>query len=110
MVEGENGTMDRGQNRTAAQKSALAETLGPDGGPQTPKSAPGAALLVQTENSQNPEHFDEKWFILLPHVLGPKYERRQRPRNSKGFRIGESQGNLSHDLRRGLVLVRQSSP
>jgi len=35
--------MDRGQNRTAAQKSALAETLGPDGGPQTPKSAPGAA-------------------------------------------------------------------
>jgi len=30
--------------------------------------------------------------MLPPHhdVLGPKYERRQRPRNSQGFRIGES--------------------
>ena len=28
-----------------------------------------------------------------PHVLGPKYERRQRPRNSQGFRIGKSGGN-----------------
>jgi hypothetical protein len=35
--------MDRGQNRTAAKKYVLAETLGPDGDPLTPKSAPGAA-------------------------------------------------------------------
>jgi len=35
--------MDRGQNRTTAKKYAPAETLGPDGGPQTQKSAPGAA-------------------------------------------------------------------
>jgi hypothetical protein len=49
---------------------------------------------------------DAKWFILLPHVLGPKYERLQRPRNSKGFRIGKSQGNLSNDIRRG----QQSPP
>ena len=39
--------------------------------------------------------------IPLPHVLGPKYERRQRPRNSEEFRIGVSQGDLSHKLRRG---------
>jgi len=36
----------------------------------------------------------------------PKYDRRQRPCNSKEFWIGVSQGDLSHDLRRG----RQSSP
>ena len=43
MVEGENGTMARGQNRTAAQKPALAETLGFDGGLlQTAISTPGA--------------------------------------------------------------------
>jgi hypothetical protein len=33
--------------------------------------------------------------VLPPHVLGPKYERRQRPRNSQGFRIGKSLGNLA---------------
>ena len=33
--------------------------------------------------------------ILPPHVLGPKYERRQRPRNSQEFRIGRSRGNLA---------------
>jgi len=44
--------------------------------------------------------------IPLPHVLGPKYERLQRPRNSDEFQIGESQGRPSHELRRG----RQSSP
>jgi hypothetical protein len=33
--------------------------------------------------------------ILPPHVLGPKYERRQRPRNSQRFRIGKSRGNLA---------------
>jgi hypothetical protein len=27
--------------------------------------------------------------ISPPHVLGPKYERRQRPRNSDEFRIGD---------------------
>ena len=43
MVKGENGTMDRGQNRTTEKKYAPAETLGPDGGPLMPKSAPGAA-------------------------------------------------------------------
>ena len=43
MVKGENGTMDRWQNRTTEKKYAPAETLGPDGGPLTPKSAPGAA-------------------------------------------------------------------
>ena len=48
----------------------------------------------------------ETLVMPLPHVLGPKYERLQRPLNSKEFRIGESQGNLSHDLRRG----RLSSP
>ena len=43
MVEGENGTTARGQNRTAAQKPALAETLGLDGGLlQTAISTPGA--------------------------------------------------------------------
>ena len=31
--------------------------------------------------------------MLPPHVLGPKYERLQRPRNSQGFRIGKSGGN-----------------
>jgi hypothetical protein len=32
--------------------------------------------------------------LMLPqHVLGPKYERWQRPRNSQGFRIGKSGGN-----------------
>jgi hypothetical protein len=35
--------MGRGRIQRAAQMSALAETLGHDGGPQTPKSAPGAA-------------------------------------------------------------------
>ena len=39
-------------------------------------------------------HFDEM-VILLPHVLGPKFERQQRPRNSQGFRIGRSRGNLA---------------
>jgi len=48
----------------------------------------------------------QRGFILPPHVLGPKYERRQRPRNSQGFRIGKSQGNLSNDIRRG----QQSPP
>ena len=43
MVNGENGTMGRGRHRRASQKSALAEKLGHDGGPQTPKSATGAA-------------------------------------------------------------------
>ena len=33
--------------------------------------------------------------IPLPHVLGPKYDRRQRPRNSDEFLIGESQGRPS---------------
>ena len=33
--------------------------------------------------------------MLPPHVLGPKYERRQRPRNSPGFRIGRIVGNLA---------------
>ena len=33
--------------------------------------------------------------MFPPHVLGPKYERRQRPRNSQGFRIGRSRGNLA---------------
>jgi hypothetical protein len=34
--------------------------------------------------------------VMLPsHVLGPKYERRQKPRNSQGFRIGKSLGNLA---------------
>ena len=34
--------------------------------------------------------------VMLPtHVFGPKYERRQRPRNSQGFLIGKSQGNLA---------------
>jgi hypothetical protein len=33
--------------------------------------------------------------MLPPHVLGPKYERLQRPRNSQGFRIGKSVGNLA---------------
>jgi len=32
---------------------------------------------------------------ILLHVLGPKYERRQRPRNSQRFRIGKSRGNLA---------------
>jgi len=32
--------------------------------------------------------------MSLPHVLGPKSERRKRPRNSKEFRIGKNQGNL----------------
>jgi hypothetical protein len=31
----------------------------------------------------------------LPHVLGLKYERQQRPRNSKGFQIGKRRGNLA---------------
>ena len=30
-----------------------------------------------------------------PNVLGPKYECRQGPRNSQGFRIERSQGNLA---------------
>ena len=35
-------------------------------------------------------------FSLVPHVLGPKYDRRQRSRNSqKEFRTGRSQGNLA---------------
>ncbi len=33
--------------------------------------------------------------IPLPHVLGPKHERRKRPRNSDEFRIGEIQGRPS---------------
>ena len=33
--------------------------------------------------------------MFPPHVLGPKYERWQRPRNSQGFRIGKSLGNLA---------------
>jgi len=44
--------------------------------------------------------------IPQPHVLGPKYERLQSPRNSDEFRIGESQARPIHDLRRG----RQSAP
>jgi len=42
----------------------------------------------------------------LPHVLGPKHERQQRPHDSEEFRIGASRGNLGQDLRRG----RCSSP
>jgi hypothetical protein len=33
--------------------------------------------------------------MFPPHVLGPKYERRQSPRNSQGFQIGRSRGNLA---------------
>ena len=33
--------------------------------------------------------------MFPPHVLGPKYERRQRPRDSQEFRIGRSRGNLA---------------
>ena len=33
--------------------------------------------------------------MFPPHVLGPKYERRQMPRNSQKFRIGKSRGNLA---------------
>ncbi len=33
--------------------------------------------------------------MLPPHVLGPKYERLQRPRNSQGFLIGKSLENLA---------------
>ncbi len=34
--------------------------------------------------------------VMFPtHVLGPKYERLQRPRNSQEFRIGRSRGNLA---------------
>jgi hypothetical protein len=45
---------------------------------------------------ESPVNFDEL-ATPLPHVLGPKYDR-QRPRNSEKFRIGVSQGDLSHDL------------
>jgi hypothetical protein len=38
---------------------------------------------------------------MLPHVLGPKHERQQRPRDSEEFRIGASGGDLGRDLRRG---------
>jgi len=50
---------------------------------------------AQSRTLLSPKSFDEKWFILPPHVLGPKYDRRQRPRNSQGFRIGKSLGNLA---------------
>ncbi len=46
---------------------------------------------------ESPARFDEL-VIPLPHVLGPKYERLQRPRNPDEFRIswiGESQGRPS---------------
>ncbi len=36
--------------------------------------------------------------MFPPHVLGPKYERRWRPRNSEEFRVGKSQGNLSDEV------------
>jgi hypothetical protein len=39
-------------------------------------------------------------------VLGPEYERQQRPRNSEEFLTGSSQGDLGNDLWRGW----QSSP
>ena len=44
---------------------------------------------------RNAGHFDDLGFSLLPHVLSPKYERRQRPRSSQGFRIGKNRGNLA---------------
>ncbi len=51
--------------------------------------------------------FDFETLVMPPpHVLGPKYERRQRPRNSQGFLIGKSRGNLGNDIRRG----QQSPP
>jgi hypothetical protein len=47
-----------------------------------------------------------------PNVLGPKYERRQRPRNSQGFRIGRSRGNLARtpDVAVVISLNRFSAP
>ena len=49
--------------------------------------------------------------MLPPHVLGPKYERRKRPRNSQGFRIGKRRGNLARTpdvagVKIGFVSVR----
>jgi hypothetical protein len=38
-----------------------------------------------------PKRFEEL-AIPLPHVLGLKHERQQRPRDSEEFRIGASQG------------------
>ncbi len=68
----------------------------------------GQPKNLYSRSSRKPlkwENF-ETWVMPLPHVLGPKSERRQSPRNSKGFRIGKSQGNLSNDIRRG----QQSPP
>jgi len=43
VVKGENRAADPGRSRPTAKRNAPAETLGYDGGPLTPKSAPGAA-------------------------------------------------------------------
>jgi len=61
MVKGENGTMDRGQNRTTEKKYAPAETLGPDGGPLTPKSAPGTAGGRREKRHPHTIYFRPKW-------------------------------------------------
>jgi hypothetical protein len=45
---------------------------------------------IKTKPGLRAPHTSMKMVIPLPHVLGPKYERQQRPRNSQGFRIGAS--------------------
>jgi hypothetical protein len=60
MAKGENGTRDPGRSQRAAQKPALAEILGHDGGPQTPKSAPGAAVAPSGKQTTTQELFPSK--------------------------------------------------
>ena len=54
------------------------------------ESVEDTKLSTNKQHSLSPRHFDKLGYLLLPHVLGPKYERRQRPRNSKEFRIVRS--------------------
>jgi len=44
MVKGENRAAVQGRSRSTEKRNARAETLGPDGGPLTPKQVPGAAV------------------------------------------------------------------
>jgi hypothetical protein len=57
---GENGTRGPGRSQRAAQKPALAEPLGHDGGPQTPKSAPGPAVGPSGKQTTTQELFPSK--------------------------------------------------
>ena len=51
---------DRGRSRSTAKRNAPAETLGPDGGPLTPKSVPGAAVGLAGKEKSTHDLFRSK--------------------------------------------------